>query len=1731
MIQTFCLRIALLSVLVLPCSIARLYAAATPAQKTAPHAPPNVEVRLLANPTVADIRSVHVFREPLLPVGGVPTTAENNALAGALIAFSRRGDGDDISAFDAYLRAHADSPWIVSLQTNLGLHCYARGLYSSAIVAWEAAWEKGKSATLQREKVVPDRAAGELVKMYARLGRMDRLRPLLAEIGKRPMLGSAGGLVAAGKQGLWLMENKPGDAFRCGPLALARAANADLSSKSYAVKTASLRSTTDGTSLAQLADLARDAKIAFQPAYRSPGAAFIVPAVVHWKVGHFAALIQRAGNRIYAKDATFGSATWMSESALNHESSGYFMVPVGPLPPGWRAVAASEAMTVWGKGTTNYNDPDATTKFAHTVGGDGCHKGMPAYSFHTMLAGLTLSDTPVGMSSPVGLGDLNFTATYSHREAEPTVPMAFSYGNLGEKWSHNWLAFIDETAGSLNIALHPAGGGTLRFPFDGASYPPEFNTNAVLTRNGDGDYTVDYPDGSQEHYSWTDGATGSDRRIFLTETTDPTGRTVTLSYGLHDRLTQVFDMVGASLSFEYVEPADDSSEDYFKISKVTTSDGRFATFEYYPTTGRLKKITDAVNLSSIFIYGATADPTLITQLQTPYGNTSFASEILVGDRNRTSYVQATDPEGGTERVEFNEEPPAVSGVASEDDEALVPALWVRDQAMHARNSFYWDKKAWMEAGSAAGYPSGNPSSYAQARIYHWLHSENFESAIGVLESEKAPLERRIWYNYPGQYNTSAAYPTDASTLSEKYNENVTLPGTLASPSVIGRRLASGTTERSFLTYNSKGKFTTITDPRGLVTNFTYSLDGIDLLSVSKGSSIVAEFTYDRHMVMTYTDGLRHTTTTLYRPDGQISTISDGIGTTTFNYASANNYALLVSIDGPLPGTGDTTSFGRDSKNRINTVTDPAGHTVTYLLDDFDRVKRATYPDSTYEEITYDRLDVGDVRDRLGRNTQFFRNGVRQVTDIIDPLNRLTHYNWCSCGHLTSLSQQNGTVSQTTSWDYDVQGRIITKTYPNNHTVGYSYEPDSGRLQWVRDAKQQYTNYTYFIDGSVDQITYTGPSGSVATPSVSFTYDTLGRMDTMTDGLGAAGTTFIYDTVGYSWLYNIDGPLANDTVGLAYNQAGEVSGYVVNGLGQLIQGFDPMGRRATATAGSLGAFSYGYVPNTARPSTVTYPTGQTTGFGYFGTTGDHRLSQITHLRPGSQPLSAHGYAYDASGRITTWTQQPGTLPGNTHDIFYDAADQVRDVVSTVAGSTYKTWHYDYNNFGNRISDQTQATPRSFAYSNSLNQVSSQSAGGPLVVSGTVTPNSTVTVNGQSATTNGAAGSFSKTLGSQTPGTVAFSVVATAPGAATATKNYQVTVGNAGARTFSYDLNGNCTSDGVRSYTWNMADQLVGVTQSGQTTTWVYDGLGRRAQERLNGTVTKQWIWAGLALAEERDAANYVVRRFYPQGEEINGVPYYYTRDHLGSVREVTDAGGTIVASLDYDPYGRTTQTSGTLQATFGFAGYQRHAATGLYLTHYRAYDPDVGRWLSRDPIGEAGGINLYGYVGNNPINRIDPLGLWSPEAHDALLQNAFGGSVAQREIDLLKSTGRAFDRRTQGVEDTHKHSMCRVGQNPKEALRERDDFIAQTLGKARQLARGDRDAALKLLAEALHPIMDSSSPLHTDVNGNPKEWAWYKAYGHSPNESIGSETAKDLTPAILSSQKVRLNAAFNAVFGP
>jgi RHS repeat-associated protein len=132
---------------------------------------------------------------------------------------------------------------------------------------------------------------------------------------------------------------------------------------------------------------------------------------------------------------------------------------------------------------------------------------------------------------------------------------------------------------------------------------------------------------------------------------------------------------------------------------------------------------------------------------------------------------------------------------------------------------------------------------------------------------------------------------------------------------------------------------------------------------------------------------------------------------------------------------------------------------------------------------------------------------------------------------------------------------------------------------------------------------------------------------------------------------------------------------------------------------------------------------------------------------------------------------------------------------------------------------------------------------------------------------------------------------------------------------------------------------------------------------------------------RRTAHVVTKRFFAQGFQIisggTTTNYFYNRDHLGSIREVLDSSGNVVARYDYDAYGRATLVYGTNIADFQYAGMYIHAATGLNFTLYRVYNANTGRWLSRDPLDDAEmsqGPNLYEYVQNDPIDETDPLGL-------------------------------------------------------------------------------------------------------------------------------------------------------------
>ena len=151
---------------------------------------------------------------------------------------------------------------------------------------------------------------------------------------------------------------------------------------------------------------------------------------------------------------------------------------------------------------------------------------------------------------------------------------------------------------------------------------------------------------------------------------------------------------------------------------------------------------------------------------------------------------------------------------------------------------------------------------------------------------------------------------------------------------------------------------------------------------------------------------------------------------------------------------------------------------------------------------------------------------------------------------------------------------------------------------------------------------------------------------------------------------------------------------------------------------------------------------------------------------------------------------------------------------------------------------------------------------------------------------------------------------------------------------------------------------------------------------------------MEQCEFRNANGAVQFQLYPQGQYQSGAAYFYTRDHLGSIREMTNTSGTVLARYDYDPWGRSTTVIGTNKPDFNFTGLYQHAKSGLDMAAYRFYDPDLGRWLNRDPIGEAGGLNLYGYVENDPINLWDPLGL------DAIVLNDMNGAGRQGHSAVL-----------------------------------------------------------------------------------------------------------------------------------
>ena len=345
-----------------------------------------------------------------------------------------------------------------------------------------------------------------------------------------------------------------------------------------------------------------------------------------------------------------------------------------------------------------------------------------------------------------------------------------------------------------------------------------------------------------------------------------------------------------------------------------------------------------------------------------------------------------------------------------------------------------------------------------------------------------------------------------------------------------------------------------------------------------------------------------------------------------------------------------------------------------------------------------------------------------------------------------------------------------------------------------------------------------------------------------------------------------------------------------------------------------------------------------------------------------PLGTINYTYDALGRRTTMSKVGEPLVGYN----YDNANRLI-AISKVVGINSRNYTFDYDNSNRQTALHIPLVNAGAEITTNL----TFDAGNHLVSLTHLSPGMSESIH-YSYDNNG--NKVSMTRGGTLP--IPWVVEGTSYD-----EEYEMLTYNGNSLT--YDETGNLVSkkdvDGnTTTYSWDARNRLVAI--SGPTSApslsaaFKYDVLNRRIEKTINGVTTK-YVYDGNDIVQEiigGNKINYI--RTLDIDEPLskvddNGLVYHYIRDGLGSIIGIVDDLGNKISLIHYDPFGNSLSTE-----SFGFNG-RENDSTGLIYYRYRYYSPEMGRFISRDPLGfAAGDANFYGYVSNNPINWRDPYGL-------------------------------------------------------------------------------------------------------------------------------------------------------------
>lgn len=984
-------------------------------------------------------------------------------------------------------------------------------------------------------------------------------------------------------------------------------------------------------------------------------------------------------------------------------------------------------------------------------------------------------------------------------------------------------------------------------------------------------------------------------------------------------LTSIRDARGNALTYTY-----DSA---LRLTTLTDALGQATSFSYTPAaddlftadTKRIRSITDPFGRSASFRYTATG---LLHKVIDPVGIVSEFRYAATGDfidRLTTPYGSHTYTWGDLPGI--NEEPGRfIEATDPAGDKERVEANDLTDYPNAAGTDPYPAPTSISVAGQTVSFfPKTDNLHYRNT--FHWNKKQMRE---GAGDYSKAML-----YNWkavnsvinsvisstqmPLQGRVWYSYPGQTSA------EGI---GTHQSPAKIVRAVEQNGTlvwTMAQAEYDATwGLPSRTVDPLGRETRYEYNdannvpgaVRGLDLTAIKVKNGAAFD------TIATFSDFEFRQPRTVTDAAGQI---------TRYTYNSFGQPLTVTNAKGEVTTfayyAADATGKKRRGRlERIDGALAGTADTTTFDYDSAGRVARITGPDGYALDYAYDNID------RLTRitypDTTYTETLYQNLNPVSsrDRLGRLTTYVYNSILQLSSV------------------------TDPANRTIQYKW-CKCGDLQQLIDALGRVTKWRHDVAGRVTAKEYADGS------SIAYAFEPLsGRLASVTDEKNQVKTL----------AYHLDGALAK--VGYLYetHETPDVS-YT----------YDPVYGRLASMSDGLGTTIYGYHP--VAP----------------GTLGAGQLASVD----GPWANDTLTYLYDPLGRRLT-----RAVNSVAETAAFDAAGRLENITNALGSFTYA-----YEGVTSRLASAIHSGGKKTAFKYfpaaqdfRLERISNLKPDGttPLSVF-----DYTYDAHGRILTwkqqqDNAAASAQLWTLGYDNADQLTSQVVT--QGAST--------VGTYG---WGYDAAANRTSETINgatttathnalneliattatvsamTYEWDAEDRLLAINQGLNRSEFTYDGQGRRVRitEKTNGAVTSthSYLWDGLQIRERRDATGATVQqRYFGQGfQGVAGTPtgvHLYSRDHLGSIREVADTAGVVKERINYGAWGQVNSPPSTPLTSFSYTGHFFHRPSALYLAPYRGYSSSNARWLSGDPIMENGGINLYSYVSNNPISLIDRLGL-------------------------------------------------------------------------------------------------------------------------------------------------------------